>query len=323
MARRRRKDMKNKQSISELVEKYIQFKRSCGYNFEVPGKELLLFARYVKLTGHKGPLTLELAVRWARLPENADRRYWAIRYGHVRLFSQYAVLFDPDTEVLPKGLLGPSKCRKPPHIYSEDEIVALLKEASNLLPRDGLTPRTYVTLFGLLFSTGLRISEALNLSCEDVDLDTGILTIKETKFKKSRLVPVHPSTLQALRSYSGFKRSYHPKAASKIFFLNENGTPVNYYGVLYVFIKLSRKLGFRSQGRRPRIHDMRHSFTVRRIIKWYEEGADLDAKILALSTYLGHVEIRDTYWYFSAVPELLNIVSERFEDFTNHKREGI
>ena len=315
--------MKSRQSIAEQVSQYIQFKRSCGYKFETQGKELILFARYAELTGHKGPLTLELAVRWAKLPENADRRYWAIRYGHVRRFSQYMILFDPDTEILPKGLLGPSKRRLPPHIYSEGEIAALLKAASNLSPKNGLTSRTYVTLFGLLLSTGLRISEALNLSCENVDLKTGILTIKETKFRKSRLVPVHPSTLEELRRYMGFKQSYHLKVKSKMFFLNENGTPVNYYGVLYVFIKLSRKLGLRNAGKKPKIHGMRHSFAVRRMLKWYQEGADLDAKILTLSTYLGHVEIRDTYWYLSAVPELLNIVSERFEKFANHKRERI
>ena len=315
--------MKSKQSIAEQVSQYIQFKRSCGYKFEAQGKELILFAKYAELTGHKGPLTLELAVRWARLPENADQRYWAIRYGHVRRFGQYIILFDTDTEILPKGLLGPSKRRIPPHIYSEGEITALLKAASNLSPKNGLTSRTYVTLFGLLLSTGLRISEALNLSCENVDLKTGILTIKETKFKKSRLVPVHPSTLQALKRYMGFKRSYHLKVRSKMFFLNENGTPVNYNGVLYVFIKLSRKLGLRNAGKKPKIHGMRHSFAVRRMLKWYQEGADLDAKILSLSTYLGHVEIRDTYWYLSAVPELLTIVSERFENFANHKREGI
>ena len=315
--------MKSRQSIAKQVNQYIQFKRSCGYKFETQGKELILFAKYAELTGHKGPLTLELAVRWARLPENADRRYWAIRYGHVRRFSQYMILFDPDTEILPKGLLGKSKRRLPPHIYSEGEIAALLKAASGLSPKNGLTSRTYVTLFGLLLSTGLRISEALNLSCENVDLKTGILTINDTKFKKSRLVPVHPSTLEALRRYIGFKQSYHLKVKSKMFFLNENGTPVNYYGVLYVFIKLSKKLGLRNAGKKPKIHSMRHSFAARRMLKWYQEGADLDAKILTLSTYLGHVEIRDTYWYLSAVPELLNIVSERFENFANHKREGI
>ncbi len=311
----------SKQSIAEQVFQYLQLKRSLGYKLDAQGKELMLFAKYAELTGHRGPLTVEFAVRWARLPENSDPLYWAIRYEHVRRFSQYISLFYPDTERLPKGLLGPSKRRLAPHIYSEGETGALLKAASSLTPRNGLTPRTYVTLFGLLFSTGLRISEALNLSCENVDLKTGILTIKETKFKKSRLVPVHPSTLQALRRYMNFRQSYHPKVKSNMFFLNENGTPVNYRGVLYVFIKLSRKLGLRSEGKKPRIRDMRHTFVARRMLKWYEEGANLDVKILALSTYLGHADIRDTYWYQNAVPELLSIVSERFESFVNQERE--
>ena len=250
--------MKNKQSMTEQVCQYLQFKRSCGYKFDAEGKELILFAKYAELTGHKGPLTLELAVRWARLPENADRRYWAARYDYVRRFGQYIILFDPDTEILPKGLLGKSKRRLPPHIYSEGEIAALLKAASELTSKGGLNSHTYVTLFGLLLSTGLRISEALNLSCENVDLKTGILTIKDTKFKKSRLVPVHPSTLEALRRYTNFRRSYHPEVRSKMFFLNENDTPVNYYGVLYVFIKLSKKLGLRNAGKKPKIHSMRY-----------------------------------------------------------------
>jgi integrase len=313
--------MKGKQSITQQVIQYLEFKRSCGYKFDAQGKELMLFARYAELSGHKGSLTLELAVRWAKLPENADRQYWAIRYDHVRRFSQYIRLFDPDTEILPKGLLGPLRKRPSPHIYSEDEIASLLKEASNLTNGNGIAPHTYVTLFGLLFCTGLRISEAINLLCENVDLKTGILTIKETKFKKSRIVPVHPSTLQALRQYANFRQYYHPKNETKMFFLNDNGTPINYNGVLYVFIKISKKLGLRHAGKKPKIHSIRHSFVARRITKWYQEGADLNSKILSLSTYLGHVEIRDTYWYLSSVPELLNIVSQKFESYANYERE--
>ena len=159
---------------------------------------------------------------------------------------------------MPKDLLGPSKRRLSPHIYSDKEIAALLQAASKLTPTNGLNPRTHVTLFGLLVSTGLRILEALNLSCKNVDLKTGVLTIKETKFKKSRLVPVHPSALQALKRYSAFRHSYHPDEEPKMFFANENGTPLNYYGVLYVFIKLSKNLGLRDAGKKPRIHDLRH-----------------------------------------------------------------
>jgi integrase len=304
----------------EQVRDYLNFKRSCGYQLEAPGKELMLFARYAALAGHKGPLTTELTVRWAKLPQDADPRYWATRYDIVRRFAEYRVLFDPATEIPPKGLLGPSKRRLSPHIYSEGEITAFLQAASRLTPTDGLHPHTYVTLFGLLVSTGLRISEALNLSRQNADLKTGVLTIRETKFRKSRLVPLHSSTLHALRRYSKFRNSSHPGARLKMFFLAEKGTPLNYRGVLYIFIKLSRKLGWRGRDKKPRIHDFRHTFAVRRLLKWYEEGANLDQKILALSTYLGHAQVTDTYWYLSAVPELLAIVSEKFENFATKER---
>ncbi|MCK4431818.1 MAG: tyrosine-type recombinase/integrase [Candidatus Aminicenantes bacterium] len=312
--------MKSRQSIIEQVQEYLKFRRSCGYQLEAPGKELMLFARYAVLTGHKGLLTTELTVRWAKLPQDADPRYWATRYDIVRRFAEYRFLFDPATEIPPKGLLGPSKRRLSPHIYSDEEITALLQAASQLTPTDGLHPWTYVTLFGLLVSTGLRISEALNLSRKDADLNTGVLTIKETKFRKSRLVPAHASTLHVLRHYSKLRDSCHPGTRSKTFFLSEKGTPLNYRGVLYVFLKLRRKLGWQEADKKPRIHDFRHTFTVRRLLKWYKEGANLDQKILALSTYLGHVQVTDTYWYLSAVPELLAIVSDKFENFGTKER---
>jgi integrase len=312
--------MKTRQSLVEQVCEYLEFKRSCGYQMGTPGKELMLFARYADLTRSNGSLTTELIVKWAKLPPDADPRYWATRYDIVRRFAEYRFLFDPAAEIPPKGLLGPSKRRLSPYIYSDGEIAAFLQAASQLAPTDGLHPQTYVTLFGLLVSTGLRISEALNLSRQDADLKTGVLTIRETKFCKSRLVPVHPSTLQALRHYSEIRDSYHPGTRSTRFFLSAKGTPLNYRGVLYVFLKLRRVLSRQNADRKPRVHDFRHTFAVRRLLKWYEEGINLDQKILALSTYLGHVQVTDTYWYLSAVPELLAIVSDKFENFATKER---
>lgn len=304
----------------EQVQEYLEFKRSCGYQLEAPGKELLLFARYATRAGHNGPLTTDLVVRWAKLPQDADPCYWAKRYDIVRRFAEYRFLFDPETEIPPKGLLGASKKRLSPHIYSQAEIAALLQAASQLAPTNGLHPRTYVTLFGFLLSSGLRISEVLTFSPQDVDLRTGILSIRETKFRKSRLVPLHPSTFQALKHYSKLRDSYHPGTRAKTFFLSEKGTPLNYRGVLYIFLKLSRKLGWRDRDKKPRIHEFRHTFAVRRLLKWYEEGVNLDQKILALTTYLGHVQVTDSYWYLSAVPELLAVVSEKFERFAAKER---
>ena len=166
--------------------------------------------------------------------------------------------------------------------------------------------------------------EALKLSQDDVDLKTGILTVRETKFRKSRLLPVHPTTIRALKHYGKFRDFYHQGMKREVFFLTEMGISPNYRQVLYIFMKLRRLLGWTNTDKRsPRIHDFRHTFAVRRLLKWYEEGANLDQKILALSTYLGHAQVTDTYWYLSAVPELLALVSKRFENFANKERRRI
>lgn len=305
-----------KSTMTEQAQQYLEFKRKLGYQLDGEGKELLLFARYADQIGHKGPVTTEIAVLWAKLPKSADPVYWARRYDVVRRFAKHRFLFDSRTEIPPKRLLGSSKRRLSPHIYSDEEIAALLQTASHLKPTDGLHPRTYVTLFGLLVSTGLRISEALNLAREDVDLKTNIITITRTKFKKSRLVPISSSASQALQDYLTFRDACHPGAKAERFFISENGISLNYRQVLYVFINLRPNLGWTDTGKRPpRIHDFRHTFAVRRLLKWVEEGKSLDRKILALSVYLGHAQVTDTYWYLSAVPALLAVVSKRFENF--------
>ena len=310
-------------SMIKQAQQYLKFKRKLGYQLASEGKELLLFARYAEQIGHKGPVTTEIAVRWAKLPENADPVYWARRYEVVCRFAKHQFLFDSRTEIPPKRLLGSSKRRLSPHIYSHGEVAALLQAASRLKPTDGLQPRTYVALFGLLLSTGLRISEALNLSKDDVDFNISIISVNQTKFKKSRLVPISPSTSQALQDYLIFRDACHPGVKVEGFFLTENGTSLNYGQVLYVFKKLRLDLGWTDTGKSPpRIHDFRHTFAVRRLLKWYEEGKNLDQKIFALSTYMGHAQVTDTYWYLSAVPALLAVVSQRFEIFVNSQGGG-
>ena len=303
-------------SMTEQARDYLEFKRKLGYQLHVEGKELLLFARYVDQTGHKEPVTTEIAVRWAKLPQSADPVYWARRYEVVRRFAKHRFLFDSRTEIPPKRLLGSSKRRLSPHIYSDEEIAALLQAASLLKPTDSLHPRTYLTLFGLLVSTGLRISEALNLSREDVDLKTNIITVTQTKFKKSRLVPISSSTSQALQDYLAFRDACHPWVKAEGCFISKKGISLNYRQVLYVFMKLRLHLGWTGKGKRPpKIHDFRHTFAVKRLLKWVEEGKNPDRKMLALSVYLGHAQVTDTYWYLSAVPALLAVVSKRFENF--------
>lgn len=305
-----------------LVEEYLALRRQLGFALHSTGQQLLGFARFADGIGHRGPLTVELAVRWARLPEGARPSWWARRLLIVRGFAQHRSLFDPGTEIPPAGLLGPLSRRPTPHIYSETEITALLRAAAELGPQGGLRPHTYVSLLGLLISAGLRISEALHLGRDDVDLDGGVLTVRCTKFRKSRLVPLHPSTVPPLVAYARRRDEHHRHAAAATFFVNELGAPLGASGVAKSFSALRDKLGWtkNQEGRRPRLHDMRHTMAVRTLLRWVKDGAEVDRKMPALATYLGHVEVSDTYWYLTAVPELMALTAARFQAY---RRRGL
>jgi len=192
--------MSSAPTIEAQVVTYLATRRSMGFDLRIAGRQLFAFARFADQTGHRGPLTVTIAVRWAQNSQRATRLTWARRIQLLRPFMQYCAQFDPETESVPSGLFGPLHRRLVPHIYTEAEISALLAAAARLPTRMGLRlrPRTYVTLFGLLACTGLRISEALGLTPTDVDRQRTALTVRETKFRKSRLVPVHPTTVTAL-----------------------------------------------------------------------------------------------------------------------------
>ena len=241
----------------------------------------------------------------------------------VRQFARHRALVDPTTEVPPVGFLGRIPRRPPPHIYSESEVAALLQQASRLLPRHGLRPATYVAYFALLVSTGLRLSEACRLTTDDVDRVNGILTIRKTKFRKSRLVPLHPTTTQALARYANRRDACRAAPRSEYFFRTEHSPRLGRDAVEKTFGRIKQRLGWTGHGRtrQPRIHDLRHTFVTRRLLGWYQNGADVDHKILALATYLGHAKVTDTYWYCTAVPELLASTSQRFERFTHQASE--
>lgn len=300
-------------TMLSAVDGYLRERRQLGYELLVEGQELRRFARYADESGHTGPLTCELALSWAQLPATSDTLYWARRLDMVRRFAKHQSMHDPLTEVPPPGILGPSYRRRPPHIYSAQEIEALLEESSRLGPPGGLRPHTYRTLFGLLACTGLRISEALRLTRADVDFSAGILTITETKFHKSRLVPLHSSAIDELRAYAFRREGYLPQSSCQSFFLTEYGTGLRYSRTLKTFLALRDALDWKGSRNRPRIHDLRHTFAVRTLLRWYNEGAPIGNRIVALSTYLGHVKVSDTYWYLSATPELLAAAGARFE----------
>lgn len=307
------------------VEEYLSARRQLGFELHIEGAELRRFARYADSIGHEGPITTALAVEWAQLPIHADPLYKARRLDIVRRFAQFRLMFDSETEVPPPGILGPSYRRPAPHIYTSEEVRTLLSAAARLGPPGGLRPHTYKTLFGLLACTGLRVSEALHLTRPDVDLDAGLLMVTRTKFRKSRLVPLHASAAEALRAYAAHRDEYLPSSAATDFFLTERGTGLKYHKTFITFLHLRNALGWTggAYGRPPRIHDLRHTFAVRTLQRWYEEGAPIGNKITALSTYLGHVKVTDTYWYLSAAPELLAAAGARFEACAKLLAEGV
>jgi integrase len=302
-----------------LVEEYLSVRRGLGFALEQPAYLLRDFARYADTAGHRGPLTTELVVRWALASRSNEQAQAVRRLGAVRQFARYRALADPATEIPPPGLLGRVPRRKQPHIYSDSELAALLYQASLLRPRAGLRPRTYVAFFSLLACTGLRLSEACRLAVEDVDLHVGVITVREGKFRKARLVPLHPSATAALARYAAERDACCTGPGR--FFRTERAPGLDKEAVEKTFARIRQRLGWTAEGRarQPRIHDLRHRFAVRRLLRWYEEGADLDLKLLALSTYLGHAHVSDTYWYLTGVPELMAIAANRFERLAGHE----
>jgi integrase/recombinase XerD len=303
--------------FAEHVEQYVAMRRGLGYRLDRQATYLRSFAAFLDRCGHDGPVPLALSVQWATDTRSPDPHNPARRLSAVGGFLRYLAPLDGATEIPPPGVLGPSHHRTPPHIYSDQEIATLLTAAAELSPRRGLRPECYVTLFALLASTGLRISEALALTREDVDLTEGLVTVRAGKGGKTQLVPLHPSALEPLGAYAAHRDRVTGCSRSGAFFRTDRSEQLTYAAVRGTFKRLRHRLGWTSDGRtrRPRIHDLRHRMVVQRMLAWYVEGADVDAKLPALASFLGHVQISDVYWYFSVTPELMSIVGERFGTF--------
>jgi integrase/recombinase XerD len=254
-------------------------------------------------------------VRWATQPRHVQPAEWARRLRLVRGFAQYHSAIDPRTEIPPPQLLPYRPQRHAPYLYSTVEIAQLIQAASHLPSATGLSACTYATVFGLLAVTGMRISELVALDRDDVDLRDGLLTIRHTKFRKSRCLPLHRITQQALCRYVDLRDRVYPIPQSPGFFVSEQGTRLPHGTVRATFVQLSRQIGLRGprDSHGPRLHDFRHRFAVETLLRWYREGVDVERHLPELSTYLGHVKVSDTYWYLSATPELLDLVTQRLE----------
>jgi integrase len=300
-----------KKDLRHAVEQYLSTRRSFGFALVKDGFELHGLIRYAEQIGHTGPLSAQLAIRWAQQPKQADRLYWAVRLDIVRRFARFWIAYDSRTEIPPGDLFGPTCRRRAVHVYTRPQIAALLKAASELGQDHPLRGRTFCTLLGLLDCTGLRIGEALGLGDQDIDWSTGVLTIRHAKYRRVRLIPVQSSTLQALQQYRASRDAAIGTPLTTNFFVTIRGKRLGYTGVSAVFRSLCRRLGWTREPI-PRLHDLRHTFAVRTLLKWYRSGQAVQSKLWTLSTYLGHRHLADTYWYLSAVPELMQLCQQRF-----------
>jgi integrase/recombinase XerD len=300
-------------AIGRAVGNYLTLRRTLGFAQVSDARPLRDFARF--LDEHRARyITLDLALRWARLSPAGPPR-WAIRLGWVRRLARHLSASDARTEVPPIGLLPRSYRRKQPYIYTRDEVRKLMGAARRLPSRTGLRPATHSTLIGLIAVTGLRTSEAITLNNTDVDLAAGVITIRQTKFRKSRLVTVHTSTVRALRRYVHLRDKACPCRASEPFFVGEVGRRLSHDVVQRTFAQLSCEAGLRlpSDRRGPRLHDLRHRLAVMTLVRWYRSGLNVESQLPTLSAFLGHSEVADTYWYLSAVPELLRFAADRLD----------
>lgn len=275
---------------------------------------LLDFVSFLKQQ-HASYITTDLSLRWAVQPTNAMPAHWATRLRTVRLFAEYWSATDPRTEIPSQDLLPYRTRRKTPYIYSKDEIVRLISAAKQLRSPKGLRCWTHSTIFGLLAVTGMRVSECVGLTRDDVDLTQGLLTIRGSKFDKSRLVPIHASTQKILRQYMRNRDRTFPRPKTPGFFVAETGMRLKQWGIRWMFVKLSRQIGLRgpSDSHGPRLHDLRHTFAIETLLRWYRAGVDVEQRLPMLSTFLGHRHVADTYWYLTATPELLQLAAMRLE----------
>lgn len=300
--------------LRTALEDYLALRRSLGFRLRLAGR---LLERFVNFADRQGAefITCELALQWATAPADVQPAQWANRLSMVRRFAQHHLATEPRTEVPSADLLPYRYRRQAPYIYSDAEVRSLLRATAELPSAHGLRAATYTTLFGLYASTGLRTNEALRLDRDDVDLAQGLLRVSDSKFSKSRCIPVHNSTQHALAQYAAQRDRLCPKPNTPGFFVSECGTRISEWSLRYTFVKVSHQIGLRAaaQAHGPRIHDFRHRFAVNTLRDWYRTGVDVERHLPRLSTYLGHVHVTDTYWYLSATPELMQLANQQLE----------
>ena len=309
--------------LREAVQEYLSMRRALGFKLQEAGQALVDFVAFMEK--HRASyITQRLTLAWAQQPQDVLPAYWAQRLSYVRVFARHRSATDSRTQIPPPGLLPFQPKRARPYLYSDEEIASLLRAAQKMpcrYERGELRPWVYYCLFGLLSVSGLRLGEARNLELQDVDLKTGVLTIRGAKFGKTRLVPLHASTCRVLRNYiTRRNRHWAGRPVSSFLFVSSWGNRLDGGDIHRTFYALSRQIGLRgpSDKRGPRLHDMRHRFATNTLVHWYRSNQDPERRLPILSAYLGHVHVADTQWYLSGSPELMREAMRRLE----HRWEG-
>jgi integrase len=303
-------------SLQRHLTEYVAARRALGARLEEPAKTLRQFVKFLARKKARF-ITIRLALEWSQQCRNpVQRATCARKLSMVRQFARWLNAIEPRHQVLPRGLLDVRHRRSKPHIYSDEEITRLMAEAARLRSPMRMKALTLETLIGLLAATGLRPGEAAALEIGDVNLEAQVLVIRESKFGKSRQIPIHPSTIAALRRYAQHRDQIFCDHGNSFFFVADRGTALELGAVRRWFCKVSRACGLRTKterhrcGRGPRLQDLRHTFATRRLVEWYKTGSNVAAQMPKLSTYLGHSSVACTYWYIEAVPELLQLATE-------------
>jgi integrase len=297
--------------LRQTLSEYLGVRRSLGYKLERAGRLLPGFVAFLEKRGATF-ISTQLALVWATQAGRGGPPWFATRLGLVRPFAKYVSAIDPRTEIPNADLLSARRSRMTPYLYSDEDVQALLTAAHSL--RRPFIAATYATLFGLLACTGMRVGEALALDTSDLDSRRGLLLVRHSKFGKSRLVPLETTTLLALAAYGRQRDRAIRRAMSPSLLVSSIGTRLDYRMVHHVFLRLVQRAGLADRRpRRPRIHDLRHTFAVQTLLEWYRAGVDVEPRLPLLSTYLGHVSPSTTYWYLTATPELIMLAHRRLE----------
>jgi integrase len=303
--------------FAERLAGYVELRRRLGLRFNKQEEMLRAFDRYAHHHGHQGLLTDELARAFALAVPHTSTTVPGRRYLVVRHFAEYLATFEPRTPRLDPKAICRARRQPPPYVFTAEELELLLRRALEYSPKFRSLSRAVHAMVGLGASAGLRLREVLGLDMQDVDFDTGVVIVRQSKFHKDRLVPTHATTLDVLRGYAAIRDKVPRRPEEAAFFLSTRGRRFKALNVEHIFRRLVRSTALRPPREKPpTFYSLRHTFAVRRLIAWYHAGANVQALLPTLATYMGHVHYTSTAYYLTATAELLGVAAVRVAAMT-------